>query len=81
MKDQSFIFAIVVLVLWLGTLTYIAAPQSIIQKLPTPPMGAVPSAFLGVLLFLLSIVVITFWGAMSSDNPVIEEVKASEIKP
>lgn len=78
MKGVSFIVAIVVLVLWLGSATYIAAPSSIVQKLPT--MGSVPSGFLGVLLFLLSIVVITLWAGMSSEDADAEKTTTPAIK-
>jgi hypothetical protein len=70
MKISSSIFAIIVLVLWLGSLTYIAAPSSIASKLPSLPMGSVPSAFLGVLLFLLGIIVIVIWAGLTDPgNP------------
>jgi hypothetical protein len=80
MKGVSVIFAIVVLVLWLGSATYIAAPSSVLSKLPSPPMGGVPSAFLGVLLFLFSIIVIVIWAGLTPDTPPEEEGKKPEIK-
>jgi len=80
MKGLSTVFGIIVAVLWLGSATYIAAPASVTKLLPSPPMGSVPSAFLGVLLFLLSIVVITFWAGLTTENPSQEESKSSEIK-
>jgi len=80
MKTLSAILALVVLVLWLGSATYIAAPSSVTDKLPSPPMGSVPPAFLGVLLFLLSIVIITFWAGMGPEKSTSDENKNEEIK-
>jgi hypothetical protein len=36
--------------------------------IPTPPTGNIPAPFLGVLLFLLSIVVIAFWAGLAPDS-------------
>jgi len=80
MKPVSTIIAIIVLVLWLGSATYIAAPASVIQMLPTPPMGGIPPAFLGVLLFLLSIVLITFWAGLTPEKSSASEDKATAIE-
>jgi hypothetical protein len=81
MKGLSTIFAIIVLVLWLGSVLYItapAAPSSVPIKLPSPPMGGIPSAFIGVLLFLLSIIVIVIWVALTPEEA--EEKKKPEVK-
>jgi len=48
--------------------------------LPTPPMGSVPPAFLGVLLFLLGIVFVVLWAGWSPENATPEESKPSPIK-
>ena len=80
MKGLSVIFAIIVLVLWLGSLTYIAAPASVTSKLPSPPLGGVPSAFLGVLLFLFSIIVIVIWAGLSPEASGDEEGKNPGLK-
>jgi len=68
MKPISVVFAIIVLVLWLGSATYIAAPDNVKSMLPSPPMGNIPTSFLGVLLFLLSIVVIVLWVGLVPDS-------------
>ncbi|MDA4112136.1 MAG: hypothetical protein OK439_06320 [Thaumarchaeota archaeon] len=78
MKPLSVIFGIITLVLWLGSATYIAAPDSVTSKLPSPPMGNIPSAFLGVLLFLLSIVVIAVWAVVTKDTPEPQKVPATQ---
>ncbi len=80
MKGVSTIFAIIVLVLWLGSATYIAAPASVLKMLPSPPMGSVPPAFLGVLLFLLGIVLIVVWAGLTPEDSESKEIKASELK-
>ena len=80
MKGLSVILGIIVLVLWLGSATYIAAPASVLSKLPSPPMGNVPPAFLGVLLFLISIVFIVLWAGWSTEKSVPDENKTPEIK-
>ena len=79
MKGVSTIFAIIVLVLWLASATYIAAPSSVV-KLPSPPMGNIPPAFLGVLLFLLSIVIIVIWADLTPEDSESKENKATEVK-
>ena len=80
MKALSAILAIIVLVLWLASATYIAAPANVISLLPSVPMGNVPPAFLGVLLFLVSIIVIVFWAGMSPEETSEEkEEKATDI--
>lgn len=68
MQRVSAIFAIIVLVLWFGSATYIAAPPSVLKMLPSPPMGGVPPAFLGVLLFLFSIIVIVIWAGLTPEK-------------
>jgi hypothetical protein len=78
MKPASSIFALIVIVLWLGSVTYIAAPQQIISKLPTPPMGGVPSAFLGVLLFLFGIIVIVLWAGLVPESSGTAKVPVSQ---
>ena len=78
MKPLSVIFAIVTLVLWLGSATYIAAPDSVKSMLPSPPMGNLPSAFLGVLIFLLSIIVIAIWAVVTKDAPEPQTVPATQ---
>ena len=80
MKGVSQIFAIIVVVLWLGSATYIAAPASVLKMLPSPPMGGIPPAFLGVLLFLLGIVVIVVWAGMTPEYSEEKELKPSEAK-
>jgi hypothetical protein len=77
MKPLSVVFALITLVLWLGSATYIAAPETVTKMLPSPPMGNIPSAFLGVLLFLLSIIVITVWAVVSKDTPPAQKVPAT----
>jgi hypothetical protein len=79
-KGLSVILAIIVMVLWLGSATYIAAPANVLSKLPTPPMGNVPPAFLGVLLFLFSIVFIVLWAGWTPEKSVPDENKTAEIK-
>jgi hypothetical protein len=71
MKPLSAILALIVLVLWVGSLVYITAPLAPAQiqsMIPTPPTGNIPAPFLGVLLFLLSIVVIAFWAGLAPDS-------------
>jgi len=74
MKAVSTVFALIVLVLWLGSLAYITLPaapaqiRSMLPPLPSPPMGNIPTAFLGVLMFLLSIIVIAFWAGLGPDS-------------
>ena len=77
MKSLSVVLALITLVLWLGSVTYIAAPDTVTSKLPSPPMGNIPSAFLGVLLFLLSIIVIVVWAVVTQDNPPAQKVPAT----
>jgi hypothetical protein len=71
MKAVSIIIGIVVLLLWFVSASYIAAPTSVQKMLPQPPMGSVPHAFLGVLIFLLSMVLIVIWAAFTKDAPEI----------
>jgi membrane protein implicated in regulation of membrane protease activity len=80
LKALSAIIGLVVFILWLISATLIAAPPSVINTLPLPPMGGVPPAFLGVLLFLISIVLITFWAGMGPDNPEPEKTKTDQLK-
>jgi len=80
LKALSAILAIAVLILWLGSLAYIiepALPANSTAPIPTPPMGNIPPGFLGVLLFLLGIVVITFWAGMGPDKEDSDEIKNS----
>lgn len=83
MKATSAVLAIIVLILWLASLAYIIQPALSTNStnstvlIPTPPMGNVPPGFLGVLLFLLGIVVITFWAGMGPDK---EEEESGENK-
>ena len=79
MKGLSVILPLVVLVLWLVGFAYIAAPVSG-MSIPTPPMGNVPPAFLGVLLFLLGIVFIVLWAGWTPEAATPDEGKAAEIK-
>ena len=74
MKPLSVVFALITLVLWLGSATYIAAPDSVTKMLPSPPMGNIPSAFLGVVLFLLSTIVIAVWAVVTKDTPPPQKV-------
>ncbi len=82
MKGLSVIVALVVLVLWVVGFTYIAAPAAPIGNvsIPTPPIGNVPPAFLGVLLFLLGIVFIVLWAGWTPESATPDEGKAAEIK-
>jgi hypothetical protein len=77
MKPLSIVFALITLVLWLGSATYIAAPSNVTNLLPSPPMGNIPTAFLGVLLFLLSIIVIAVWAVVTKDTPEPQKVPAT----
>jgi len=79
MKGVSALIAIIVLVLWLASATYIAAPASISNLLPSAH-SSVPSAFIGVLLFLVSILLIVVWAMMTPEKAVSEEGKSSEVK-
>jgi surface polysaccharide O-acyltransferase-like enzyme len=78
MKGVSQIFAIIVVILWLASATYIAAPASVLQLLPSPPMGGVPPAFLGVLLFLFGIIIIVIWAGLTPEGAVEKSAKPSE---
>jgi hypothetical protein len=80
MKGLSVIVALVVLVLWAVGFTYIVAPISSSISIPIPPIGNVPPAFLGVLLFLLGIVFIVLWAGWTPESANPEEGKAAEIK-
>ena len=71
MKVASVVIGLIVAVLWLGSLVYItapAAPAQIRSMIPTPPTGNIPTAFLGVLMFLVSILLIAFWAGLSTDS-------------
>jgi hypothetical protein len=72
MRAVSVIIGIIVILLWLLSATYIAAPASVLNLFPTLPLGAVPVRFLGVVFFLLSLVLIFLWAAITKDAP--EEV-------
>ena len=79
MKALSVVIGIVVVVLWIVSLTYIAAPSSVQSSLPQPPMGNIPHAFLGVVAFLLSMILLVIWAAATPDKSA--ESKAFVLDP
>lgn len=79
MKGIDALFAIIILIVWLASATYIAAPASVTSMLPSTH-GSVPSAFIGVLIFLVSILVIVVWATMTPEKPQEEEGKPTEVK-
>ncbi len=74
MKGIGALFAVIVLLLWLASATYIAAPG----VLPAPPMGGIPTAFLGVILFIVGILLVVVWADMAPEMSSVTEVKSTE---
>lgn len=78
MKGVSVLLAIIVLILWIASATYIAAPASVASMLPSTN-SSVPSAFIGVLLFLVSALVIVVWATLTQEGATQQQGKAPEV--